>query len=175
VTEIRTLRVENTAGQLRSATNELFLKTLTANAYAAFSPDGRWVAYADSPGGNYEVYVRAFPDDGSQVQISNAGGTMPVWSRNGHQLFYRTGDQRIMVSNYSGKGRAFLADKPRIWLRKQLVDIGLTPTFDVAPDGKRVVALMPADSGAPRENQNHITVVVNFFDEVRRRVPGQGK
>jgi serine/threonine-protein kinase len=160
---------------MRAGEPQLFLKTATATAFAAFSPDGRWLAYADAEGGSYEVYVRAFPDKGIKVQISNAGGVMPVWSRNGHELFYRTEDQRIMVANYAVAGESFVADKPRVWFAKRLANIGLGGNFDLAPDGKRFVALMPGESPQPRETQNHVTLVVNFFDEVRRRVAAQGK
>jgi len=121
---------------------------------------------------NYEVYVRAFPGGalgaGSQVQISNAGGLSPAWSRSARELFYQTEDQRIMVANYSVKGESFLADKPRVWSRKQPADLGTAPNFDLAPDGKRLVVLMPTESPEPRESQSHVTLVVNFFGEVRR-------
>ena len=173
--EIRTVPVESGSGQLRAEEPQLFLKTSTINTFPAFSPDGRWLAYADAPAGIYEVYVRAFPDNGAQVQISNAGGMMPVWSRNGNELFYRTDDQRIMVANYTVKGGAFVADKPRLWFGKQLANTGVAPNLDLAPDGKRFVVLMPAESPEPRETQSHVKIVVNFFDEVRRRVAAQGK
>ncbi len=174
-TEIRTVRVESGSGQVRAGEPQVFLKTSALLNFAAFSPDGRWLAYADAPAGSYEVYVRAFPDNGAKVQISNAGGTLPVWSRNGHELFYRTDDNRIMVTNYTVKGESFVPEKPRVWSPKQLANLGLTPNYDLAPDGKRFVALMPAESAQPREVQNHVTLVVNFFDEVRRRVAAQGK
>ena len=173
--EIRTVPVESGSGQLRAGKPQFFLKTSTAMTFAAFSPDGQWVAYADAPSGSYDVYVRAFPDKGAKVQISNAGGTMPVWSRNGHELFYRTEDQRIMVVNYTVKGESFVAEKPRVWFGKQLANLGLAPNFDLAPDGKRFVVLMPAERPEPRETRSHVTLVVNFFDEVRRRVAAQGK
>ena len=115
--EIRTVPVETGAGQLQAGKPEFFVKTSTVNTYAAFSPDGQWLAYGDAEAGSYEVYVRAFPDTGIKVQISNAGGMMPVWSRNGHELFYRTEDNRIMVANYIVKGGTFVADKPRGSLR----------------------------------------------------------
>jgi serine/threonine-protein kinase len=142
---------------------------------AAFSPDGRWLAYADAEAGKYEVFVRAFPDNGTRVAISNAGGMGAAWSRTARELFYRTEDQRIMVANYTVQGGAFVAEKPQVWSAKRLADVGTAPNFDLTPDGKRFVALMPAESPTPRESQNHITVVVNFFDEVRRRGPASGK
>jgi hypothetical protein len=51
----------------------------------------------------------------------------------------------------------------------------LAYNLDLAPDGKRFVVLMPAESPEPREAQSHVTLAVNFFDEVRRRVEAQGK
>jgi serine/threonine-protein kinase len=167
--EIRTVPVEDQSGQLRAGEPQVFLKTAIGLSFAVFSPDGRWLAYADAAGGQYEVYVRAFPDNGTQVQISNAGGISPVWSRNGHELFYRTEDQRIMVTDYTVKGDSFAAGKPRVWFAKQLANTGLGMNFDLAPDGRRFIVAMPAEGPEPRETQGHLTLVVNFFDEVRRR------
>jgi serine/threonine-protein kinase len=173
--EIRTVPVESVSGQMRAGEPQLFLKTSTANAFATFSPNGRWLAYADAEAGLYEVHVRAFPDNGAKVLISNAGGVLPVWSRNGRELFYRTEDQRIMAVNYTVKRESFVADTPRVWFGKQLANVGVALNFYLAPDGKRFVVLMPAESPEPRETQSHVTLVVNFFDEVRRRVAAQGK
>ena len=76
-----------------------------------------------------------------------------------------------MVANYTVKGRTFVADKPRVWFGKQLANLGGAVNLDLAPDGKRFVVLMPAEISEPRVTQSHVTLVVNFFDEVRRRVP----
>ena len=168
--EIRTVRVESAGGQLRAAAAEVFLKTSIGLNYATFSTDGRWLAYADAEGGQYEVYVRAFPDNGTKVQVSNAGGVLPVWARNGHELFYRTEDQRIMVASYTVQDGSFTASKPRVWSAKRLANTGLGVNFDLAPDGERLLALLPPEGAEPREKQNHVTLMTNFFDEVRRRV-----
>jgi serine/threonine-protein kinase len=171
--EIRTVLVETSAGQLHASNPELAIKVTPGLTFPTFSPDGRWLAYADTEGGPYEVYVRAFPDNGTQVQISNAGGVIPLWSRNGHELFYRTEDQRIMVANYTVKGNSFVAGKPRMWFAKQLANTGLGVNFDLAPDGKRFLVIVPAESTEPRESQSHVILLTNFFDEVRRRVAGR--
>jgi serine/threonine-protein kinase len=173
--EMRTLVVESASGGLRAGKSELFAKLSSNNLYAAFSPDGRWLAYMDSPDGVYEVYVRAFPDNGTRVQISNSGGNMPVWSRNGHELFYKTEDQRIMVCNYVVKGQTFLAEKPRLWAAKRLANVGMANSVDLAPDGKRFAVLMPVESPEPRESDSHAKLLFNFPDEIRRRVAGVGK
>jgi hypothetical protein len=173
--EIRTVPVEIGSGQLRAGEPQTFLKTPTISTFPNFSPDGRWLAFANAEGGIYEVYVRAFPDNGTQVQISNTGGVIPVWSRSGHELFYRTEDQRIMVTKYAVKDGKFLTEKPRLWFDKQLANTGLTINYDLAPDSQRFAVLMPARGQETQENQRHVMLAVNFFDEVRRRVGGSGK
>jgi serine/threonine-protein kinase len=119
----------------------------------------------------YEVYVRAFPDDGRQWAISTEGGSFPVWSRAANELFYRTEDQLLMVTSYTVVGNSFVAGKPRVWSDRRLSNTGLTLNFDVAPDGKRFAALMPLESSVPREPQRHVMLVLNFFDELRRLAP----
>jgi serine/threonine-protein kinase len=173
--EVRTVAVESTPRELRRAGEpQVFVKTAVPSAFPAFSPDGQWLAYSNAAAGRYEVFVRAFPDNGTLAQISNSGGVIPVWSRNG-ELFYRTIDQRIMVSNYIVKGGRFVHQKPQVWFGKTLANVGIVRDFDLAPDGKHFVVLMPVDAQEPREAQSHVMLVTNFFDEVRRRVAAQGK
>jgi Tol biopolymer transport system component/tRNA A-37 threonylcarbamoyl transferase component Bud32 len=59
-------------------------------SHARFSPNGKWLVYQSDERGRFEVYVRPFPGPGSRVQISNAGGTEPVWSRSGRRIYYRS-------------------------------------------------------------------------------------
>ncbi|MGA3029085.1 MAG: hypothetical protein ABSF98_30485 [Bryobacteraceae bacterium] len=106
-------------------------------------------------------------------QISNAGGTNPFWSRTGNELFFRGGDDRIMAATYAAKADSFVPDKPRVWSDKQVPDLGSVGTgvYDLAPDGKRVVALMPVETPEAQQSQNHVIYLENFFDELRRKVP----
>jgi hypothetical protein len=114
----------------------------------------------------------AFSDKGGKWQISNAGGTLPKWSRGGRELFFRTLDNRIMVASYTVKGDSFVTDKPRVWSEKQLADFGpIVPNYDLAPDGKRIAALIPIERPEAQQAQTHVVFLMNFFDELRRRVP----
>jgi Tol biopolymer transport system component/predicted Ser/Thr protein kinase len=171
-----TLPVESDGSGLRAGKPEPFLPTPFDERQPAFSPDGRWLAYASNESGNYQVYVPAFPaapsGPGGKTQASNGGGTFPEWSRNGRELYFRTLDNRIMVANYTVKGDSFVVDKPRLWSEKQLADFGpVVPNYDLVPDGKRIVALMPADAPEDQRPQNHVIFLMNFLDELRRRVP----
>lgn len=114
--------------------------------------------------------MRAFPDRSGKWLISNNGGAVSVWSRNGRELFYRTDDQRIMVVTYTAKGDVFVPDKPRVWFDKRVFVDVLGRNLDLAPDGKRFVTLTPAESADEQKTQNHVIFLENFSDELRRRL-----
>jgi serine/threonine-protein kinase len=172
---IWTVPIENDGANLRAGKPEPFLQSQSEDRFEAFSPDGRWLAYSSNESGTFQIYVRAFPDKGGKWQISNAGGTLPAWSRNGHELFFHTADGRtVMVAAYTTKGDSFVADKPRVWSEKQLsggVGGMLVPNYDLAPDGKRIAALMPVEAPEAQASQSHVIFLENFIDELKRKVP----
>jgi len=86
--------------------------------------------------------------------------------RIGDELF----DPRKIVS--WNRLQVKLPRKLSLWLTKPKTacEPGHRKNYDVAPDGNRCVVLMPVESAEPHETQSHVTLVVNFFDEVRRRV-----
>ena len=151
-------------------TPEPFLQTAAFEVYPSFSPDGRWIAYASNESGAWEVYVRRFPDNGTKVRVSMAGGSVPRWSPNGRELLYRTEAQRIMVVAYSSRGDAFVPVTPRPWSPHALADTGVLPNFDLAADGERVVALMSAARPEEQQTVNHVTFMFNVSEEIRRRM-----
>jgi len=150
---------------------ELFLRTPANENVPRFSPDGRWIAYRSDETGIAEVYVRPFPPGaGGKWQISSGGGSYGLWSKNGHELFYETADNRIMVVDYTVEGRTFVPGKPRLWSDKQLFYPG-TSNLDLAPDGKRFIILSMPEAPAGEKGSVHVTMLQNFFDELRRRIP----
>jgi len=172
VYDLWTVPLESDDAGLRAGKPEVFLQTPADERYPSFSPDGRWVAYSSAESGIFQVYVRAFPDKGGKWQISNSNGTYPMWSRNGHELFFETLDNHIMAAAYTVKGDSFVADKPRLWSEKQIGGVpNSVKNVDLAPDGKRIVALMPVETAEAPKAQNHVIFLENFFDEVRRKVP----
>jgi hypothetical protein len=92
-----------------------------------------------------------------------------MWSRSGRELFFESLDNRIMVAGYTVQGDSIVTDKRRLWSEKALANtVNFSKNFDLAPNGKRVVAVMPAEGG---EAQHHVVFLENFFDELRRRAP----
>jgi eukaryotic-like serine/threonine-protein kinase len=169
--DIWTVPLEGAGASLRLGKPEVFLQTPAIEGMPAFSPDGRWLAYVSNESGAFQVYVRAFPDTGGKWQISSGGGLYPMFSNDGREMFFRTEDNRIMVAAYTAKGDSFVSDNPRVWSEKRIGNVGLFKNFDLAPDGKRIVALMPAEGPQAQQSQNHVVFLENFFDELRRRMP----
>jgi Tol biopolymer transport system component len=154
---------------------ELFLNTQTNVSDPVVSPDGRWMAYESDESGRYEVYVRPFPiPSGGSVdkwQISAGGGTLAIWSRNSRELFFQNPDNRIMVIDYRVQNGSFDGSKPRQWSDQRLRDLGGPLNYDLAPDGKRFAIFPELKASVEEKGAVHVTFLLNFFDELRRRVP----
>jgi eukaryotic-like serine/threonine-protein kinase len=150
----------------------VFLKTHFDERNPVFSPDGRWLAYQSNESGRNEVYVRPYPGPGGKWQISPGGGVFPIWSRTARELFFGTPTQQIMVSVYDVAGNAFRPDKPRLWSDARYKPRGPFRPFDMHPDGKRF-ALAPAAPAPDGARENHVTMIVNILDELRRIAPNR--
>jgi Tol biopolymer transport system component/DNA-binding winged helix-turn-helix (wHTH) protein len=178
---IWTAPVESGRRNLSLGKTEPFLQTpfnpaAPSRSAPAFSPDGRWLAYCSAESGQHEVYVVPFPGPGGKWRISTGGGKFPMWSRKGMDLFYQDLDSnKIMVTSYKDSGDSFVAAKPRAWSGKHPLDLGQLQSYDVAPDGKRFAAVLYADGIAEPKPVTHLTFLLNFFDELRRRAPADGK
>jgi len=167
--QILTLPLVDQGGQWKGGEPEPFSKSRFAERLPSFSPDGRWLAYDSDESGRTEVYVRAFPApssrQGGKWPISNSGGTGARWSRSGPELVYQSGDQ-VMAVRYTATGDTVVAEKPRVWIAK----LG-GAEWDLAPDGKRVAVLTPVRSAEAPTREHEVVFLLNFFDELRRRLP----
>ena len=119
--------------------------------------------------GQNEVYARPFPagrkTDSNERLASTGGGVKPEWSPDGHDLFYRNINGQVMAAAYAASGDAFSADKPRLWA------LAIVLEYDIAPDGKSVAAVVSPPAGVDKAVPVEAVFLLNFFDELRRRVP----
>jgi eukaryotic-like serine/threonine-protein kinase len=114
----------------------IFLASSSNEWGAAFSPDGRWLAYQSDESGRTEVYVRPFSGSGEKTQVSTGGGMHATWSRNSNELFYQESvDWTLMVATYVTEGYSFRAEKPQQAGRLPRRGGGM-PGFDLHPDGQ---------------------------------------
>ncbi len=177
--EIWTAPIEGDSDHPRLGEPVRFLEASSQEWTPAFSPDGRWLAYTsfESRGSPSEVYVRPFPGPGGKSQISSGGGSHPIWSRNGREIFFlEPEDWRIMVASYSTEGGVFTASKPRVWSQRRMAWLGGNYPYDLAPDGRRFAfVLNPSAAGAegPKPHDS-VIVLMHFLDGLRHRVPAGG-
>src|ERR1700736_5342265 len=153
------------SGQVHKA--QPFLRTAFTESAPRFSPDARWLAYVSDESGRFEVYVQPYPGPGGKSQISTDGGTEPVWNPNGRELFYRQGNKMIVVDVATRP--SFSAGKPRVLFEGLYIRAAqANPAYDVSPDGQRFLMLKASEQ---EPNATQINVVLNWFEELKQKVP----
>jgi serine/threonine protein kinase len=139
----------------------------------SFSRDGRFIAYESDDVGRPNVYVQPFPGPGPRTQVSPDGGHLPRWGPNGRDLFYLHKDA-LMVTTLE-TGPTLQVGRPRVVLEQAYPATAEGPNvhsqFEVAPDGKRFLAVLPRRTAAPLE----VRVVLNWFEELERLAPHPGR
>ena len=155
--------IDPSAGERPQA--EVLLQTRDNEAFAQFSPDGEWIAYGSTRSGRYEVYVIGYPGPGPNHQISTDGGLEAVWHPSEPRLFYRAGTRFYAVDVRLTP--EFEAGTPQFLFQGPFVN-GPGYDVDISPDGERFLTLYNPQRLKPNPT---LTVITNFFDELRRRVP----
>ncbi len=156
---------------LRDRKAQVFERGQTNETAPRFSPDGHWIAYTSGESGRPEIYVRPYPGPGGKYQISTEGGTEPMWNPKGRELFYRAGNKMMAVEVTTQP--AFSAGKPTVLFEGAYVPTPRSfPDYDVSPDGQRFLMLKANEQAQP---STQINVVLNWFEELKRRVPSGTK
>lgn len=134
------------------------------------SPDGRWLAYTSDETGNYEIYVRSFSADGKlgadKRRVSTTGGRLPVWRRDGGELFFIASDGQMMASPVKTGGTEFefAAPQPLFKTRTLSLEGGIYHEYDVSPDGQRfLVGTLIGDTKAAPP-----TVILNWTADLKK-------
>ena len=123
--------------------------------HPTLSPDGKWLAYEADDNGTYEIYVQAFTPDGKlgpdRKLVSTTGGAMPVWRRDGSELYFISEDGQLMSAAIKKGGSEFEFDTPKpLFKTRMLGHFASTHEFDVSPDGQRfLIGTLIGDSKAP--------------------------
>jgi Tol biopolymer transport system component len=151
------------------------LQTEYVEGQPKISPDGQLMAYASNESGRNEVCVRRFPDvNKGKWQISTNGGSSPIWSPDGQELFYLSEDNSVMAVAVQTSPMVTF-DTPKILFQSTNVGftIGEGTPWDIHPDGKRFLMIKQrADYTSTEEaSQPRINVVLNWFEELKQRVP----
>ena len=150
---------------------EPLLHTEASESTPAISPDGQWIAYTSDETGQPEVYVERFPALGDRQQISTGGGSGPLWSPDGDELFYgRLGDGAMMVVPIDTEP-AFTLGIPEVLFEGRYFQGNRRP-YDLAPNSQRFLMIKPGtETDETASFPPQIILVLNWHQELLERVP----
>jgi Tol biopolymer transport system component len=134
--------------------------------HGIWSPDGEWVAYASDESGRWEVYVEPYPSPGAKTMISTEGGHQPLWSRDGTELFYRSGDKMMAAAIRTGPTFE-VSSIEELFERRFLTRINYR-SYDVTSKGKFLMIQEPQEPA-----RLGISVVLNWFEELKQIAPAE--
>jgi len=147
---------------------------------AEVSPNGKWLAYHSNISGEFQVYVRPFPNvqDG-RSQISTTGGSRAAWSRNGRELFYLDREGFLTSVAISGVAGATIAAGPPVKILNKKYYAGASllgldlRAYDVSPDGQRFLMIKEPESVPLVTQEANLVMVLNWVEELKARLPGR--
>ena len=154
------------------------LSGLFREMYPEFSPDGRWLAYNSHASGKGEVYIRPYPGPGRSVPISTTGGSSPVWSGDGSELFYSVrvgGKVRMYAVEITVEEGELIPGNPAVLFEGNYGSTNPIRSYDVTKDGQRfLMRQMPGGGFRAMAEQylgRKVSIVLNWSEELNRRVP----
>jgi DNA-binding SARP family transcriptional activator/Tol biopolymer transport system component len=129
----------------------------------ALSPNGRWLAYVSNETGEDEIYVVPFPNTGAgKWAISAGGGTEPLWSHRGSELFYRAASGDLVAVEIHTQPRFSLGRSTALFPAAGFTSSRFAPQYAVAPNDRRFLMIR---AGTP----DKLIVVENWFEELRAK------
>jgi serine/threonine-protein kinase len=150
-----------------SAVVELLASPDAEESSPALSPDGRWLAYVSDESGRHEVYVRPFPNvDEARWLVSAGGGSEPLWSHSGRELFYRNGNNDMVAVEILA-GPTFARGEPRVlFSMRDYPSVQNHPNYDVGPNDQRFIMIQLEESDV----ESDVVMVLNWFEELKAKV-----
>jgi len=124
---------------------------------AAFSPDGRWVAYDTNESGQFQIVVQPFPNPTGKWQISTDGGTAPRWARDGKEVYFVNAEGKLMAAPVRIAASSFDYDAPVPLFQTRIYNNVYKQQYAVAADGRFLInQVMEEASPTP------ITLLLNW-------------
>ena len=127
------------------------IQSVITDVEPQLSPDARWLAYASTETGAYDVFVQPFPTTGAKWQISAGGGRQPMWRRDGRELFFVTNDRKFYAVDVRA-GATFEFSEPRFLFTMPTNTISVRNSYAPSRDGQRFLVNMVLDSAMPPIN-----------------------
>ena len=136
-------------------------KVVERGGASRLSPDGRYVAYESTESGQYQLYVVPFDGRQGKWQVSPNEGGLPMWSRDGKELYYIDSTYSVISVPVREQGDALQFGAPQTLIAR--TNLATVPSFAVSPDGKKILV----ERLSQRVNQS-VTVVTNFAEGLNK-------
>ncbi|MGH7621992.1 MAG: TolB family protein, partial [Gemmatimonadaceae bacterium] len=168
---LRTVVAENGNGDIYGAkTGDTSLVPLVTSpardGFPALSPDGKWLAYSSDESGAFETYVRPFPDVATaRWQVSTAGGTGPIWSHRGDELFYRDSHGALVAAQIKTSPSFTVVSQRVLFSLDGLITAGPVQPYTISPDDKHFLFAREATAG----EAGQLIVSEHWFEELNSR------
>jgi Tol biopolymer transport system component len=146
------------------STERIFLATEFDEWNPEISPGGRWLAYVSDESGRDEVYVRPFPGPGGRWVISRGGGTEPLWSHEGDEIFYRSQEGNLVSAAVTAGETVSVAQRTVLLSAEDYSTNPFHTLYDISPDGQRFL-MVKRTGGSPE-----LIFVQNWLTEVQARM-----
>jgi serine/threonine protein kinase/Tol biopolymer transport system component len=129
----------------------------------SFSPDGKWLAYANNETGRFEVYIQPFPSGAGRWQVSTAGGATPNWRKDGKELYFFSLDQQVMAVDVQQNGASLQLGAPHALFKATTVS-GPSGPYTVSADGKKFVM----NTVLPQSITEPLTLITNWPADLKQ-------
>jgi serine/threonine-protein kinase len=136
---------------------------------AAFSPDGRYVAYMSNETGRMEVYVRPFPGPGPKKPVSVGGARNLTWASNGEIFYQRLEDNTVIAVPIATTPTLSVGRPTELFRITGLLYGTSAPSYAVSADGNRF--LMTAREREGPDTVAGVTIILNWVEELKANVP----
>ena len=142
------------------------VKSPAREGYPALSPDGKWLAYASDESGTFEIYVRPFPDVSSaRWQVSTAGGSAPLWSHSGKEIFFRNNRNELVAAEISTTPSFTVTSQRALFALGPYVFTGPVQQYAVSADDKSFLMMRETTTG----ETGLLVVSEHWFEELKAR------
>ena len=146
--------------------------------FAQLSPDGNWIAYASNETGQFEIYVRPYPDiEMGKWQVSRRGGQFPIWKADLTELFWWSRNLDVSSSDVSVVSNEEGSDEIRFSNPRALFTANYQPNgwppFDYASKTDEFIFIKnnSLDVEDVLRSQTHLSVIENWFEELAFSAP----
>jgi dipeptidyl aminopeptidase/acylaminoacyl peptidase len=146
--------------------HSVLLESPASETSASISPDGRWLAYTSDQTDRWEIYVRPFEGSGGRWQISTGGGFQPRWAPDSNEIYYRW-EHSLYSVKLDATGGSLRWGRPEVVFDDLDTPVITLPDYDVLDRNRFLMLQLVEEKDAP----SGATVVVNWLEDVSRRVP----